>query len=157
MTPKALAAFEQYYQLGAGRSLRKLAAALGVQLSQLERWSTDYAWQRLVRERHQEEVNASRAAARKEAAALARRRLRNAQLMQEAALTILSRAKIIEMEPEDARKALADARALLTEGMRAERLELGEVTERTVAPPKPLGDMSDDELQAYIALLEESA
>ncbi|MBX0328665.1 hypothetical protein K2Z83_13365 [Oscillochloris sp. ZM17-4] len=159
MTPKALAAFEQYYALGPGRSLRKLAAEAGVAQRQLERWSSRYDWPRLARERHTEEVEAARSAARKEAATLARRRLRNAQLMQEAALTIFSLAKLTDMEPDEARKALPDARFLLVEGMKAERLELGEATETTatVAPPKPIGEMSDEELHAYVALLEEQA
>lgn len=157
MTPKALTAFEQYYALGPSRSLRRLAEEAGHALRQLERWSAKYEWPRRCKERHHEEVDAARAAARKEAATLARRRLRNAQLMQEAALTILSRAKLTEMEPEDARKALPDSRYLLVEGMKLERLELGEATETTaqVAPPKPVNEMTDEELAEWVALLEQ--
>lgn len=157
MTPKALTAFEQYYALGSARSLRKLADETGASVRQLERWSAAYEWPRRCRERHQEEVEVSREAARKEAATLARRRLRNAQLMQEAALTILSKAKLTEMEPEDARKALREASGLLVDGMKLERLELGEATETTatVAPPKPINQMSDEELASYVALLEQ--
>jgi hypothetical protein len=157
MTPRALTAFEQYYALGPTRSLRRLAEESGARQRQLERWSAKYEWPRLCRERHQEEVEAARGAARKEAATLARRRLRNAQLMQEAALTILSRSKLTEMEPEDARKALPDARYLLVEGMKMERLELGEATETTaqVAPPKPVSEMTDEELVEYVQLLEQ--
>ncbi len=157
MTPKALTAFEQYYALGPTRSLRKVAEETGASLRQLERWSAAYAWPRRCHDRHHEEVAVARSAARKEAATLARRRLRNAQLMQEAALTILSKAKLTDMEPEDARKALPEARGLLVEGMKLERLELGEATEYTapVAPPKPIGEMDDAELDAYVALLEQ--
>jgi hypothetical protein len=157
MSLRASEAFAAYYDLGPGRSLRKLADLGTFGISQLERWSSAYGWQQLAKERHQEEQSAARDAAKREAASLARRRLRNAQLLQEAGLTILARAKIAEMDEESAQKLLGDARQMMVEGMRAERLELGESTEnvRQVTPPKPIGQMDDDELDAYIALLDE--
>ncbi|NNJ10548.1 hypothetical protein EKD04_009430 [Chloroflexales bacterium ZM16-3] len=159
MTPKALTAFEQYYALGPKRSLRCQATETGTALRQLERWSARYDWPKLARERHAEEVATARAAVRLEAATLARRRLRNAQLMQEAGLTIFSLAKLTDMDPDAARKALPDARYLLVEGMRAERLELGEASENasSIVPPKPIGEMSDEELAAFALMLEQAA
>src|SRR6266498_2685422 len=127
-TPKSLEAFEQYWALGPSRSLRTLAEHSGIALSQLGEWSSKFDWQYRVLQRQREEIAASREAAKKEAAALARRRLRNAQLLQEAALTIFAKAKIADME-EDARDYLDTALKMMTEGMRAERLELGEATE----------------------------
>jgi hypothetical protein len=109
-------------------------------------------------QRQREEIAASREAAKKEAAALARRRLRNAQLLQEAALTIFAKANIPDMAEEVSRDLLDTALKMMSEGMRAERLELGEATETVnLAPPKPIGSMSDDELKDYIALLEQGA
>ena len=158
MTPslRAAAAFNAYYDLGPMRSLRKLAAQGVYSLASLERWSSSHGWQQEARARHQEEVTAARDAARKEAATLARRRLRNAQLLQEAGLTIMARAQIAEMDDESARKALGDARQMMVEGMRAERLELGEATEtiQAILPSQPVGQLSDAELDAYIALLD---
>lgn len=157
MTLRALEAFTAYFDLGPGRSLRKLSDQGEYRLAQLERWSTAYGWQQLAKERHREQVQAASDAAKKEAAGLARRRLRNAQLLQEAGLTILAMAKIAEMDEDAARKALGDARQMMVEGMRAERLELGEATEnvRQLMPAKPIGAMEDDELDAYIALLDQ--
>lgn len=154
----ALAAFEAYYGLGARRSLRKLADQGVSNLRQLEAWSSRYGWAERVLERQQEEILAAREAAKKEAANLARRRLRNAQVMQEAALTIIAKAKITDLDEESARKLMQTASRLLEEGMKAERLELGESTANvSVAPPKPLSEMTDDELAEYIALLEAHA
>ncbi|MEI8165457.1 MAG: hypothetical protein WCG26_03725 [Chloroflexales bacterium] len=153
---RAAAAFDAYYAMGPMRSLRKLAAQGLYSLASLERWSSSHDWQREARARHQEEVTAARDAARKEAATLARRRLRNAQLLQEAGLTIMARAQIAEMDEESARKGLGDARQMMVEGMRAERLELGEATEtiQAIPPAQPVGQLSDAELDAYIALLD---
>jgi hypothetical protein len=153
-TPKALEAFEQYWSLGPERSLRMLAEATGLQLSQLGDWSSKYDWQYRVLQRQREEIAAGRVAAKRESAALARRRLRNAQLLQEAALTIFAKANIAEMDVE-AREYLDTALKMMVEGMRAERLELGESTENiSLKPPKPINVMTDDELSEYIQLLE---
>ena len=156
-TPKALEAFEQYWALGPERSLRMLAEATGLQLSQLGDWSSKFDWQYRVLQRQRDEIIAARVAAKKEVAALARRRLRNAQLLQEAALTIFAKADIASMELE-ARDFLETGLKMMVEGMRFERLELGESTENiSLKPPKPINAMSDDELSEYIALLEGEA
>jgi hypothetical protein len=153
-TPKALEAFEQYWSLGPERSLRALEKATGLALSQLGDWSSKFDWQYRTMQRQREEIAAARIAAKKEVAALARRRLRNAQLLQEAALTIFAKADIAAMELE-ARDFLETALKMMVEGMRFERLELGESTENiSLKPPKPINAMSDDELSEYIALLE---
>ncbi|RRR74737.1 MAG: hypothetical protein EI684_06380 [Candidatus Viridilinea halotolerans] len=157
MPVRVAEAFHAYYALGPQRSLRKLADGGTFRLASLERWSAHFGWQRRCRDLHDEEMRAARSAAHKEAANLARRRLRNAQLLQEAGLTILARAKIAELGEDGARDMLGDARHMMVEGMRAERLELGEATEhvRTLPPPKPLDEMTDEELDAYIARLEQ--
>ena len=154
-TAKALDAFEQYWALGPARSLRTLAEQTGIALSQLGAWSSTFDWRYRVLQRQREEIAASRAAAKKESAALARRRLRNAQLLQEAALTIFAQANIPDMDEVTSRDMLETALKMMDSGMRAERLELGEATETVnLTPPKPIKDMTTEELQEFISLLE---
>lgn len=159
MPVRVAEAFHAYYALGPQRSLRKLAEEGTFSLASLERWSAHFGWQRRCRALHDEEMHAARRAAQQEAATLARRRLRNAQLLQEAGLTILARAKIADLVEDGARDLLQDARQMMVEGMRAERLELGEATDhiRALPPPKPLNEMSDEELDDYIARLDRHA
>lgn len=132
-TPKSADAFEQYYALGPGRSLAKLATKGGLQLAQLKEWSAKYNWQERVAERQREEVEAARAAARKEAAALARRRLRNAQLLQEVGVTILAKADIAALNSGAARDLIGQARAVIAEGVKIERDEAATPTDEDLA------------------------
>jgi hypothetical protein len=156
-SPQARQAFEAYCHQER-RSLRKLADEIGVPFSTLRRWSEKYDWQERVRQYDIEVAAAAREAARKEAARLAERRMKHAEAMQQSGLLIIGRARIAEMSDKEARAALATAFRLLAEGMRAERLELGESTEniKALAPPKPLERMSDAELEAYMAQLEQA-
>lgn len=103
--------------------------------------------------RQQEEIAAARLAARREAAALARRRLQRAQLMQDTGLTILAQARLDTLDPDTARTLIGAARAMLESGLKNERLELDGSAEH-VAPPKPLSDMNDAELAEYTLMLE---
>jgi hypothetical protein len=148
---RSLDAFEQYYQLGDQRSLSRLAEITSIPRNTLERWSVSFDWQARILARKNEEIAAARAAARKEAATLARRRLRNAHLLQEAGLALISKANITGIEAEDARKALQTALSMITEGMKYERLETGEATDAVrLVPPKPIEAMTDDELAAFL-------
>lgn len=141
--------------MGPQRSLRKMADKTGLTLGQLGEWSATFGWQDRVLARQREEIAVAREAAKKEAALLALRRLRNAQLMQEVGVTILAKADIMTLDVDTARELLAQAKTLIEGGMKAERLELGEATEGSVAaPPKPLAEMDDEELAEYIAKLE---
>lgn len=151
-----MAAFEQYWALGPDRSLRKLAGGDSSKLRQYQAWSARYQWQERVLTRQQEEIAAGRAAARKEAAALARRRLRNAQIQQEGALTIIAKSKLMELTVEEARRLLPVARAMLAAGMAQERQEMIDVFPHHVylMPDKPLAEMSDGELFEFIAYLD---
>jgi hypothetical protein len=153
-TAKAQEAFERYYAMGGQRSLEKLANQFGYRKRTLEHWSRAHDWQARVLARHAEEVAAAREAARKEAATLARRRLRNAQILQESGVAIISRADLHALESAEARKLVSDARALIAEGMKLERLELAEPSE-IYAPPKPVEQMTEEELRDYIARLEQ--
>jgi hypothetical protein len=78
--------------------------------------------------------------------------------MQDAGLTVLSKAKIAELSTEDARALLPTAVKLLKEGIMTERLEMGEssqnISVQAVQPKKPLAEMTDEELDEYLARLE---
>lgn len=66
MTPKAAASFVEYYSMGSGRSLRRLAEQSGVNVGLLERWSARYDWQdRIVELEERELDDLARTAARK--------------------------------------------------------------------------------------------
>jgi len=155
-TARAAAAFEAYYQLGSKRSLRVLAETGITNQRQLEAWSSKFGWAQRVIDRQAEEHQAAHNAAKKEAALLARRRLRNAQLLQEAGITILARADLPGLDPDSGRKLVGDGARMIAAGMTAERLELGEAT-MVVRPAKPPEQMNDTELAEYIDLLERQA
>lgn len=55
-TPQAAHAFEEYYALGAERSLKSLAGKSGVNIRLLERWSSAHKWQDRVIERDRQEM-----------------------------------------------------------------------------------------------------
>lgn len=151
--------------MGAGRSIRTLADMYQTRskhdaasvptrhLTTLFNWSTSFNWQERVAERQREEQYAARQAARKEAKVLARRRLNRAQLMQDAGAAMLNKAEITKLEPEDARALLGTALRYMVEGMKAERLELGEMAEN-IRPPKDISMMSDEELADFLYVME---
>jgi len=63
-TPKSLAALEQYLLLGPGRSLAKLAKAMGKRpgyVQVLKEWSSSFGWQNTAREYDKEQAAARRA------------------------------------------------------------------------------------------------
>jgi len=58
MTPKAAAAFAEYYALGDSRSLAKLCGGASSKLRQLQYWSAKYGWQDRIVELETEKVAA---------------------------------------------------------------------------------------------------
>jgi hypothetical protein len=85
----------------------------------------------------------------------AQRRERIAK-MQTVAETILDQVDLERLTPQEIRFLLPVATRLLEIGLKAERLELGLATDHitNVRPPKPLDQMSLDELRAWRAHLE---
>lgn len=167
---RAIQAFEDYYTLlGSSRSLEKLAdvyqnrteASPTKQLSTLKQWSRKYGWQSQVLERMQAELEAKRQADAQEAAEL-RKRLNRKRLQVSARLIrsgmkIVRQADIENMGSNAAQMQLSNAVKMITEGIKAERLEVGESTENMavqIIPPKALEDMSDVELDEYIYRLK---
>jgi hypothetical protein len=157
-SPKARAAFEAYCNQEE-RSLRKLADEIGVGFGTIQQWSRKYAWGERVKQYDLELATAAREAAKKEAARLAQRRLQRSSVMQEAGLMIIAKSRIAEMDENAARAALPTAYKLLDVGLKMERLELDLATEniKALAPPKPLSEMTDEELEEYLSRLEQIA
>lgn len=156
-SPKAKSAFDAYCNQE-NRSLRKLADEIGVSFNTIKNWNQRFGWQERVKQYDADIAAAARQAAQKEARNLARRRLRNSGIMQDAGLTVLSKAKINELSTEDARALLPTAVKLLKEGLMIERLEMGESTNnfsvQAMQPKKALVEMTDEELDEYLARLE---
>jgi hypothetical protein len=179
-TPKARQAFEDYYNLGPKRSIAKLYelyrqraeylndplnrppgireedfvpyTPLASQVS-LEVWSSTFGWQDRIRERMEQERDDQLKMAiikRKDAA---EQRLKKGTIMQEAALHIIRAAELNKLSVDEARKLLSTSLSFLTEGMKVERLELGE-ERASFAPDKPVEEMSDEELRDYAQMLD---
>jgi hypothetical protein len=156
-SPAAQQAFDAYCNQE-HRSLRNLAEEIGVSFNTVKNWNGRFNWQERVKEYDADIAAAARQAAQKEARNLARRRLRNSGIMQDAGLTVLSKAKINELSTEDARALLSTAVKFLEKGIMIERLETGEssqnISVQAVQPKKPLAEMTDEELEEYLSRLE---
>ena len=148
-------AFDRYWRLGAERSLERLHAELeaegrGPSLRTLCEWSRQLHWQDrisdLERKARQAE-DAARVAAIRE---MQERHAREGLLLQQRGTEWLAEFGAEDASPEAAIRAI-------TEGAKLERLARGEATERTesVDPTaEQLREVSDDELQRFIALAE---
>jgi hypothetical protein len=156
-SPKAKSAFDAYCNQE-DRSLRRLADEIGVSFNTIKGWNQRFGWQERIRQYDADIAAAARQAAQKEARNLARRRLRNSGIMQDAGLTVLSKAKIAELSQDEARSLLPTAVRLLEKGLQLERLEMGESTQnlsvQAVQPKKALVEMTDEELDEYLSRLE---
>ncbi len=146
-------AFKEYVNQGTKRSLRKVSEALHVELATLGRWSSTHKWADRIVAMMREEQDASRDAAKREAARMGKQRLRKAQALSDSGILIMSKANLANLDEDAARVLMTNVRGLVETGNKMERLEMGETTE-VLAPPKPLKEMSDGELDAYIAMLE---
>ena len=145
-------AFDAYYRLGLGRSLRSLQAALGAEggtspsLRTLEHWSTRYHWQDriadLERAARQAEDEARIAAIRE----MGERHAAEALLLQQKGTEWL-----LEIDAGDA-SAEAAIRAI-AEGAKLERQARGELparTENADSPDPRLEKFTDEELERLI-------
>lgn len=157
-SPRAKRAFEAYCNQEK-RSLQKLSAEIGVSYSTITQWSVRYNWQERVAQYDMEVAATEREAVRKEIASRARQRMKHADALQKFGLLVMNQSKISEMTVKEARAALPTACRMIVEGMKLERLELGESTmnvQSSFTPPKPVEEMSDSELAEYIYLLEKA-
>lgn len=155
MPQRVADAFNLYVQLGQTRTHKRVAELVGVDSRTVDRWSTDYDWQLRLERRLGEENWQAREAARQEAYRLSRRRLKNAEHLQIAGFGILKRADLSSLTPQEARKLLGPALRYIAEGMRIERREILDALEAAdmPLPPKPIRQLSDAELKAYMTEL----
>jgi len=159
-TPAALQAFEDYWALGPKRSLAKLAEfyklrseKAGVQVGTsrvqtLELWSSTFRWQERLKLRLAEEREETMRQAALKRRHASEDRIKKATVMQSTGLAVIKAAELEKLSVEEARRMLGVALSYLSEGMKTERLELGESSENWL-PPKPLEEMTDEELEDY--------
>jgi len=164
-------AFEDYMNLGATRSIAKLATKyfrekpVGWEnntseqaiLRKLSEYSTNLDWQNRIRMQLAHQSAAAITNAQKNASRHRAERIRRSQKLQELAETIFDRAQIlnsneVDLPPEIARQLIKPATTMMQIGLMAERLEIGESLER-LKPPKAIEDMTEDELDEWIQLL----
>jgi hypothetical protein len=165
MSEPAAAALQAYYDMGPSRTLARLAesytdpAGRRYSLGQLRQWAHRYCWTEAVGALASEEIATARAAALKERARLAEKRIRQAAELQDYGMQILDQSAVDDLLPEEARRLINHSIRMIELGMRMERLELGEATTitdvRDIRPPKPIKDMTDDELTAWRQQLEQ--
>lgn len=170
-SPRARQAFEDYLNMGATRTLAKLAekyhiekptgwennTSLQATLRKLSEYSANLGWRDRIRLTLARQTALAVTNAQKQAAANRTERLRRSQKMQQIAEHIFDRAAIldtdeVELPPEVARALIKPAIQLMEIGMINERLEAGESLER-IKPPKPIDQMNEAELDEYIDLL----
>lgn len=169
--PRAAKAFEDYFNMGATRSLARLANKYFIEKSpgweqnesepaimrKLGEYSSNLDWQNRIRLALARQSARAVTNAQKQAAHNRTERIRRAQKLQDIAETIFDRAMIIgadaeSLPPEVARQLIKPATNLMEIGMIQERLEAGESLER-IKPPKAIDQMTEDELDEYIELL----
>lgn len=153
-TNKAAAAFDEYCELGPGRSLAKLAKKLDKNVGQLERWSSQFQWVLRAREYDREQA-AERRHAQEEA--VARMNEEHALLGQTQAQHAV---KLIEDLIIEQRFTPAAAVQLLKISVDLERVARGASTEQIALTGKDGGaieyhdstnDLTDDDLAMIIA------
>lgn len=169
--PRARAAFEDYFNLGRDRSLRKLAEIYahpdntqwtnnfqGIH-RKLQEYSANLDWQNRIRLLITQQSAQALASAQRSAANYKRNRIARAEKMQRIGEKILDRAMILDevgidnpLTPAEARLLIKPATVLLQVGMQLSRAEIGESLER-IKPSKPVDQMSDEELDEYIDVL----
>lgn len=170
-TARARSAFEQYLNMGRERSLEKLAREYadsenpdwqGMKydsiFSTLRQFSTNLDWQNRIRLTLAADSAKALAAANRAAAKRKTARIGHAKLMQDVGASILRAAGLLDVDglsQEEARQLIKPAATLLQIGLSAEKAEIGEAIEK-ITPHKPVGEMTDDELEQYIEVIREN-
>lgn len=154
-------AFELYYGIEGRRTFSALRDILSQHwpedqvpsIAILSKWAKTYKWNAYIKRRDYDEYTILRAEVLKDQAERAKKRLELARKMSDVGSMILDKADIGGLKVEDARSLLPTARALIETGMKSERLDTGQRTESYNAP-KPVAEMTEEELIAYISRLE---
>ncbi len=151
-TPQAAQAFEDYYDLGDDRSIRKLAESNQKYIksvSKLLKWSTEHGWQERVKVRDRERAEAKR---KKHDAEIEEMNKRHTQIGTSLQLKGIKRAdSLLQKEEVTASEALR----MIKLGADLERVARGEPTEISQvngdkeerdAISLPIGDLTMDEV-----------
>lgn len=170
-TLRARKAFEAYLNMGRERSLEKLAKEYAESsdpdwqgmkydsiFSTLRQFSTNLDWQNRIRLTLAADSAKALAAANRAAAKRKVARIGHAKLMQDVGASILRAAGLLDVDgltQEEARQLIKPAATLLQIGLSAEKAEIGEAIEK-ITPHKPIGEMTDDELEQYIEVIREN-
>lgn len=127
-TPQAAQAFEDYYNLGDDRSIRKLAESNQKYIksvSKLLKWSTEHGWQERVKARDRERAEDKRKKHDAEIQAMNERHAKIGTNLQLKGLGQLE--ELLKSGGVNASEAIR----MIKQGMDAERVARGEPTERT--------------------------
>lgn len=166
-TANAAKAFEDYYNQGSERTLAKLHRFYQFQRDQgvpvptaryptLKQWSADFGWKRRIIDRDREATQELIQAAKRKRLEASNNRQYYAKLWTGNGMGILQKANLLakdgmdKLSVQEARHLLPLALRMTVEGIKIERLELGEV-DVNVFPPRPFEEMTDEELDAYLA------
>lgn len=169
-TPRARRAFQDYFNMGRDRSLENLAVQYsegtdpdwsGMKFESihatLRQFSAKLDWQNRIRLELAADSARALASAHKAASKRKTARMGYAKMMQEAGAAIIQATGILDvgnLTAEEARQLLKPATTLLQVGIAAEKAEIGEAIER-ITPHKPIGEMTDDELEEFIGVVRE--
>jgi hypothetical protein len=121
-TKKAFEAFQHYRDMGAERSIRKVAEKLNKSYQLLARWSTQYDWVERALKYDAEMDRIQLIQQEKERKAMSKRHAQQAMIFQGKALEALK-----DIKPKDL--DIKDVIKMFVEGVKVERLSRGESTE----------------------------
>ncbi len=138
-TPQAAQAFEDYYDLGDDRSLRKLAESNqkhSKHIANLMKWSVEHGWQERVKLRDRERAEAKRKKRDAEIDAMNERHIQIGTSLQ--LKGIKQSDKLLNKEDVNA----SDALRMIKLGTDLERVARGEPTERTEQTVNTTGNIA---------------
>jgi hypothetical protein len=121
---KAFEAFQMYRDMGADRSIRKVAKELGKSQQLLSRWSAQYDWVDRANKYDAEMDRIALLQQEKERKAMIKRHAKQSMIFQEQVLNRIKKFNVEELEPKDMIK-------WWTEAVKIERLSRGETTEKS--------------------------
>ena len=151
-TEKAYEAFEIYLEMGADRSLGKVAGKLGKSKALMERWSRRNEWVSRARDYDAEIRRAMFQEEKKAAAKMRKRQIQTAVLMQKKALDAIDRLDPGEIPPRDIITLFKEAARIEKESRMEEAAEYMDVDSSGGTE----GNLADAIMSAYEKRREEA-
>lgn len=139
---QAYEAFSLYLEMGAERSLRKVAQKLSKSDTLIKRWSSQWSWQSRSREYDADQRRIAYNARKKEIVGMQERQSQLGVLMQNKALKALKSLDFSELTPIELLK-------FLTEGAKLERLSRDNTKEAEEAAESASSSLADTIIAAY--------